>query len=136
MPVDVAGLAEAGRAIASDLQQDNGTITRKGAGSGVLNPVSGVFSPPAATTVYSGQCRVRKPTTAMEQEIVFGDINTTVSRFIVNLPYDAPIVDIDDVFTLTASDDSQILGVPMRVATIVGKSVLMYRQLGVEVIDQ
>lgn len=133
--VDLGGLAAAGRALAIQLQGDVGTVTRPGAIPGTIDPDTGVFTPPAATTVYDGQCRVRKPTTALEQEIVFGDVNVTVSRYVVSLPHDAPLMSIGDVFTLTATDDPEILGVPMRVAVVVGKSVLMYRHIGVEVIE-
>lgn len=135
MTVDLAGLAAAGRALAEQLQGDSGLITRPAATPGTIDG-SGVYTPTAAATVYTGPCRVRRPTTAQEQQIVFGDINVTVARFIVNLPYDAPHVAIGDVFTLTVSDDPQILGVPMRVAVVIAKSVLMYRQLGLEVIEQ
>lgn len=135
MPVDIAGLAAAGRALADELQVDTGVITRAGSGPATIAPGTAVLTPAAPTTIYNGQCRVRKPTTALEQEIVFGDVNVTVSRFIANLPYDAPLIDIGDVFTLTASVDGEIRGVPMRVVTVVGKTVLMYRQLGLEVIE-
>lgn len=135
MPVDLTGLAAAGRALANELQGDTGIITRAGSGPGTIAPATAVYTPPAPTTIYNGQCRVRKPTTALEQEIVFGDVNVTVARYVVNLPYDAPLIEIGDVFTLTVSDDGEIRGVPMRVATVVGKSMLLYRQLGLEVIE-
>lgn len=133
--IDLAGLAAAGRSLAAQLQGDTGSITRPGAAPGTIAPVTGVFTPSPATVVYSGPCRVRKPTTALEHEIVFGDTNVTVSRYVVSLPYDAPLIAIDDVFKLTVTADAEILNVPMRVAVVVGKSVLMYRQIGVEVIE-
>lgn len=135
MTVDLAGLAAAGRALADQLQGDTGTITRPAATPGTIDG-SGVYTPNPSTTIYTGPCRVRKPTTALEQQIVFGDVNVTVARFIVNLPHDTPHVNIGDVFQLTVTDDPAILGVPMRVAVVVAKSVLMYRQLGLEVIEQ
>lgn len=113
---------------------DEGTISRPGTGGGTIDPVTGDYTPPAGTTIYDGRCRVRHPT-AQEQQVVFGDINTTVSRYTVDLPYDAPLVAVGDVFTLTSTADPELAGVPMRVASIVGKSVLIYRQLGLEVIE-
>lgn len=124
-----------GRQLAVTLLIDQGTITRPGTGAGTMDPVTGDYTPPASTLIYTGRCRVRRPSTAQEQELVFGDLNTTVSRYTVDLPFDAPPVDVNDVFTLTVTDDAEVLNVPMRVAAIVGKSVLMYRQLGLEVIE-
>lgn len=135
MTVDLQGLAAAGRALAVQLQGDTGTITRPATSSGTIDG-SGVYTPPSSTVVYTGPCRVRRPTTAQEQQIVFGDINVTVARFVVNLPYDAPHIAIGDVFKVTVTNDPQIVNVPMRVAVVIAKSVLMYRQLGLEVIEQ
>lgn len=125
-----------GRQIARTMLVDVGSITRKATGPGTLDPVSGDWTPAAATTVYSGACRVRKPMTGREEQIVFGDINTTVTRHIVNLPSDAPIIDLGDVFALTSTNDPQVLNVPMRVVSVTSKTVLMYRQLGLELIEQ
>lgn len=127
---------QAGRQLAATLLVDVGTITRKGVGPGTLDPVTGDWTPAVATTVYSGACRVRKPTTGREEQIVFGDINTTVTRHIVNLPSDAPIINLGDVFALTSTNDPQILNVAMRVVSVTSKTVLMYRQLGLELIEQ
>lgn len=124
-----------GRQIARTLLLDVGTITRPGSGSGTLDPSSNDYTPPASTTIYTGACRVRKPTTGREEQIVFGDINTTITRHIVNLPVEAPIVNLGDVFTLTSTNDPQILNVALRVVAVVSKSVLMYRQLGLELIE-
>lgn len=122
------------RIAAQSMLFDEGTITRKGAGAGTLDPVTGDWTPAAATTVYSGACRVRKPD-ALAQQFVFGDVSTTVSRFLVDLPTDAPLAVVGDIFMLTTSDDPQIVNVPMRVVSIIGKSVLIYRQLGLEVVQ-
>lgn len=126
-----------GRRIARTLLVDQGTIKRPGGGSGTLDPVTGDWTPAAATTIYTGDCRVRAASTMVrEQLIVFGDISTTVTRHIVSLPHDAPLVNIGDVFSLTATNDPEILNVAMRVVAVVSKSILMYRQLGLELIEQ
>lgn len=132
MSVELA--MQAGRLLAVTLLLDQGTISRPGTGSGTIDPITGDFTPPAGSVVYSGPCRVRHPT-AQEQQIIFGDLNATRSRYTVDLPFDAPLIAVGDVFTLTATTDAEILDVPMRVATVIGKSVLMYRQLGLEVIE-
>jgi uncharacterized protein DUF6093 len=123
------------RLAAQSLMVDTGIITRPGTGGGTIDPITGDFTPPASTSIYNGPCRVRRPSTAQEQEIVFGDVNVAVSRYVVNLPHDAPLIAIGDVFKLTVTDDPEILDVPMRVAVVVGKSMLMYRQIGLEVLE-
>lgn len=124
-----------GRQLAATMLIDEGTITRPGTGPGTIDPGTGDWTPPTSTSVYSGPCRVRRPSTAQEQELVFGDVNTTVSRYTVDLPHDAPLVAVDDVFMLIATNDPEVLNVAMRVVTVVGKSVLMYRQLGLEAVE-
>lgn len=125
-----------GRRIARSLLVDQGTITRPGVGPGTIDPVSGDWTPPAATTIYTGDCRLRAASMMVrEQLVVFGDISATLTRHIVSLPHDAPLVDIGDVFSLTVTEDPEILNVPMRVVAIVSKSILMYRQLGLELIE-
>jgi hypothetical protein len=131
---DVMSVVPDFRLAAQSMMIDEGTIKRPGAGTGTLDPVTGDWTPAAGTTIYTGRCRVRRPD-AMQQQVVFGDISTTVSRYVVNLPSDSPLMAVGDVFTLTDSDDPEILDVPMRVVSVLGKSVLMYRQLGLEAIE-
>jgi hypothetical protein len=133
--MSVESLMQDGRQLAATLLLDTGTIIRPGTGPGTIDPGTGDWSPPTPTAIYNGRCRVRRPSTAQEQELVFGDVNTTVSRYTVDLPYDAPLVAVGDVFTLTVTNDPEIVNTPMRVMTIVGKSVLMYRQLGLEAVE-
>jgi hypothetical protein len=124
-----------GRQLAVTLLLDVGVIKRPGTGTGTLDPVTGDWTPPpGTTTVYSGRCRVRRPD-ALQQQVVFGDISATVSRYLVDLPFNVAPIAIGDVLTLTESDDPEILNVAMRVVSVVGKSVLMYRQLGLEVVE-
>lgn len=131
---DVLSVVPDLRIAAQSMMIDEGTIKRPGTGTGTLDPVTGDWTPAAGTTIYTGRCRVRRPD-AQQQQVVFGDISTTISRFVVNLPSNAPLVAVGDVFTLTATDDPEILNVAMRVVSVVAKSVLMYRQLGLEVVE-
>jgi hypothetical protein len=132
--VSVEEAMMAGRQLAVTLLVDVGTINRPGTGPGSIDPVTGDWTPPTSTSVYSGPCRVRRPD-ALSEQFVFGDISTTVSRFTVDLPHDCPLVAVGDVFTLTTTVDPEIAGVAMRVVSIVAKSVLMYRQLGLEIVE-
>lgn len=131
--MSLAGLMYDGRQFAQTLMPDLGTISR-GSGSGTVDPVTGVYTPGVAVVVYSGCCRVRKPN-QVEQQTVFGDLSVTVSRYLVNVPFDAPLLQKGDVFVLGQTADGELRGVPMRVTVVGGKSVLVFRQLGVEVIE-
>lgn len=131
---DVMSVVPDMRLAAESMMIDEGTITRPSGDGGTTDPVTGEWIPDAPATVYTGRARLRQ-TTAQDQQIVFGDINTTVSRYTVSLPHDAPLVEVGDIFKLTETSDPEVLNVSMRVVIVVGKSVLMYRQLGVEVVE-
>lgn len=124
---------QAGRQLALTLLVDEGTLTRPGEG-GTIDPVTGDWTPASAATVYDGPCRVRKPD-GIAQQVVFGDVNTTVERFLVDLPVDVALLNVGDVFTATLSADPELVGRSMRVVAIVAKSVLMYRQAGLEAVE-
>lgn len=125
----------AGRALVEDTFIDECTITRPASGSPSLNLSSGVLTPAVPATVHSGRCRVKNPS-RLEREHVFGDDNVTTIRRLVNLPSDAAQILKGDIFTATASLDGEVLRAPMRVLSVNGTSTLMFRQLGVELIDR
>lgn len=122
-----------GRLLAAELMADTGVITR-GAPAGTLNTTTGVWTPAAGTTIHTGPCRVKTPS-LVEQQVVFGDVNETRSRFVINFPHDIPPVLIDDRVTITVSDDAQVGIRHFKVISVPSKTYLILRQLGVEVIE-
>lgn len=123
-----------GRVLAEDTFIDEGTITRPSTSPAVLDETTGVSTPAAPTTVYTGRCRVKKAS-QIEREQMWGDTVVTAVRRIVNVPYTAAEIRIDDVFTPTSSLDPELLRTTMRVSAIGSTSTLMFRQVGVEVVE-
>lgn len=131
--VSAATTVTDGRVLAAELMPDTGVITR-GAETGVLDPLTGIYTPSAGSVIHTGPCRVKTPS-LVEQQVVFGDVSETRSRFIINFPHDIPEVLIDDRVAITVSDDAQVDTRRFKVTSVPSKSYLILRQLGVEVIE-
>lgn len=89
---------------------DTCTITRAGTGDGTLDEF-GNWTPPASTTVYGpdADCRVQAMPTD-NKTVVVGDEVVTLHRYRVGIRSDAAQVLVDDVLTVTASEDTPLVG--------------------------
>lgn len=131
--MSVEALVRAGRELVAQLMPDTGRILRDG-GSGSIDPVTGVYTEPAATVVHEGPCRVRMPS-LQEREVVFGGTQVTEQSFVVTFPHDIPPARIDDNVKIVVSDDPQLLTRNFRVVAVPTLSYLMYRRLGLEAVE-
>lgn len=91
-------------------------VTRRG-GAGTTDTV-GVFTPPAATVVYTGPCRVLALTSRSARPVVVGEAQETRHRYQVSLLWDAAQVEIGDLVAVTGSVDPGLVGKPLRVTDI------------------
>lgn len=93
------------RPVASGTQTATCAITRPAGGEGTVDD-GGVWHPPAATTVYTGPCRV-SPRSARSGVIwhVAGDQKVAEYDYIVAIEWDAANVIENDAITFTASVD-------------------------------
>ncbi len=100
----------------ASLFRDTATVTRPGEG-GSLNPVTGVWTPAATTTVYSGACLLR----AFKWEgtdVQYGDVEVRMRGMEAKFPVDTPIR-LDDIIVPTASTyDSSLVGISFRVTDV------------------
>lgn len=124
----------AGRAKVEDTFIDEGVIKRPSHGEPSLDTMTGISTDPAPTTIYTGRCRVKKPSTEEMQQI-FGDTDVSVQRRVLRVPFDTVEVRKDDVFTATSSGDAEVLRQDMRVTVVVAGSMNFYRDYGVQVIE-
>lgn len=114
---------------------DTVSITRPAARTGgSLNPSTGLFTPAAATTVYTGKGRVR-PITVYPTEVVFGDEHVAKQRYVGTFPWDAGTLQIDDRVAVTVSSDSTISGRTFRVMAVAGGSFLIDRRVQMEAVE-
>ena len=121
-----------GRALVADTFIDVGTFVRPSKSAMSVNEATNVATPGPALTVYSGPCRVKKPSTE-DLVRIFGDTDVSVQRRVVRVAHNAPEIRIDDIFTATVSGDAEVLRQDMRVRAVVAGSMNMYRDFGVEV---
>lgn len=110
---------------------DTCTITRPGARPS-FNATTGVTTPAATTSVYSGRCKVQSRTLAPSTPEVGGQL-VDVQVLEVHVPISVDDVLVDDVVTMTAADlDSGLVGRTYRVTAVPAKSFATARRLRCE----
>ena len=119
------------RQTSTDALPDRLRITTDGVGDGVLNPITGVVTPPEPVVVYQGRGRLRAPT-ATEMERIFGDREVTVQRFVAKVPWDTVGVDRSQIITIVEGTDPDIVGRSFRIVTVLTGSNWIDRTLGCE----
>jgi hypothetical protein len=93
-------------------------VTRRGTGKGVMDPDTGVVTPPARVTIASGvPCRVQAVTQTAGDRTVAGD-EVTQREYLVSLQWDTAAVEVDDWVTITAARDAQLSGRSLRVIDV------------------
>jgi hypothetical protein len=110
---------------------DTATITRGAVPT--FDPNTGLETG-SATTVHSGPCMVKMPT-AVEVERLFGEEQVTATRFIAVFPHDVTGVQVDDVVTVTDSEDADLLAVQLKVVAVPRRSHTLYKGFGCEVVE-
>ncbi len=124
----------AGRQQALRLMVDTCTVTRRDpAAAPVMDPVTGIYSTAAQTTVYSGQCRL-KGGSPIDHVKIAGEQPVTHARFVLSVPVDATQYQVDDTVHITASAlDPSMVGLLLRVRVVEPGSHITARRLGCEV---
>lgn len=110
---------------------DTGTITREGSG-GTLNESTGVWTPAAASTIYTGKMRFVAASSASESD--FGDVDITTAPYMVQVPWDAGAIEPGDRVDITVSSDGLSDGFTLRVVSVRRTSFLISRQLVCELL--
>lgn len=123
--------AVAGRHFAEQQMVDECTITRDGAA--VLNTTTGLLETEDALEVYDGPCRLRTPT-AQESETLFGEESVTMSRYVIDLPHTVRGVRIDDVVTMTESEDSDVEALRLRVVAATAETIYVMKSYACEAV--
>ena len=107
--IDPQPLLAAGRLAHQQLMVDSCTISRPG--TPTLNRGTGVLTPGAATTLYSGPCRLKPQRIPRSEEA--GERLTVVARYELALPFASLATDslqVGDTVTITASGDTRLVG--------------------------
>lgn len=107
---------------------DTCTITRRAVAS--FNPGTGAYTPGAATSVFSGVCRIRP--TVSDRVVQVGEQPVSLQTYDVTLPYNAGDVRVDDLWTGVACTDTRLNGRELRVVDVQSGSWVTARRLIVE----
>lgn len=124
----------AGRTAAEELMVDECLITR-GTTQGTFNTTTLEYDTVAATEVYDGKCRV-KPTggQASDRQAQAGERQIALWPFTVSVPISVTGIQPDDLVTVTASSlDADLVGLQLRVRSVVQGTHITARRLGCEV---
>ncbi|MCU1488288.1 MAG: hypothetical protein JWN67_5034 [Actinomycetia bacterium] len=110
---------------------DTCTITRHGARPS-FNATTGVTTPAARTSVYSGRCKVQSRTLVSSTSEVGGQL-VGVQVLEVHVPISVDDVQVDDVVAITAAElDTALVGRSYRVTAVPAKSFATARRLRCE----
>lgn len=109
---------------------DECVITRPGA-QGAFNEDTGLYADTADSTIYEGACRVAQMS-EQDRLVNFGDRSVGLVAYVATLPYDTPELRKDDLFTLTTSNDEQLLDKVLEVHSVKYGSLLTGRKVILE----
>lgn len=116
--------------------KDACTITREPAGDakyGTLNKATSEYeSVPAPTVIRSGNCLIKPIISRRDRFDEFGEGLVFTRQYRVAIPYSWDDIQIRDIFTATASQDSQLVGREMRVRDVIVGTDIGYRRLTVQ----
>lgn len=103
------------------------TCTIRQSGTVAFDADAGEDTETTGATVYTGCCRVRP--TGGDRLAVIGDAPRYLRLFDVTIPWDTVGVTVDDVVTITASNDPHMVDRVLRVTDVLGGSDTAHRRL-------
>lgn len=111
---------------------DTCRITRAVPGTGVFNPVTGLYEPNPPDEVYVGVCRLRTGGTvsAGQQRQSAGDTVTQVVS-ILHLPMGAPTVRMNDRVEITSTLNPAVAGLVLTVSGLIPGSQMTAQRVQV-----
>lgn len=119
-----------GRTAAERLMLD--TVTVKRLTSTVTDPEFGTITP-TYSTIYTGKAKIQRTQRASRvQPVSVGEAEVYESRLELHLPVTATGVTSDDIATVTASSDADLVGQAFHVREPAAKTLQTARRFGIE----
>lgn len=106
---------------------DRCTIARA-ADDATFDTAAGVYTPAGTVQVYVGPCRVVS-NAVDDRTVLVVDERRAIRSTVVVLPFDVDDVEVDDVVTVTVSDDGRLQGRSLRVTGVEVDSAATARTL-------
>jgi hypothetical protein len=107
---------------------DTCTVTRASTTVTAVDPETLQRVPSLPSLVYSGPCSAQ-PAPYGDRIIVLGDEQVVVRKYVVSVEAAAVGIDVDDVVTVTATDDPELQGRPLVVIDITADTFASRRLL-------
>lgn len=130
---DLDAALAAGRLVALELQRE--TISLYRPGDGGFDWDTGTDIPATAIAIYAGSARV-KPDRTEGREVDAGEVNTTLRRYVVSLPWAAaPPTNrprSGDVIDVTGSPDARMVGLRLWVTGVENSSTATVWRISAE----
>lgn len=130
-----AGWEAAHAPVANAVMTATCTVTRlqSTAGQPTYDDVTGRSVYPAATTVYTGQCRMQRASRPVGAgAAVIGDKMTPTYGYVLSIPLTAAELQVNDVVTIDAATDDEFEGHTFTVVETRGGSLVWQRDYGCE----
>ena len=115
---------------AESLMVDTATVSRPG--EPTFNPETGLMDS-GSSLVWRGRCRLRQPT-GVEREVLFGDQQVAIFRFVVDVPHGVTAPRAGDVVTLRSNDPMASLR-EFKIVSVSSETHTVCRSLGCEVVE-
>lgn len=97
------------------------------AGTPTFDEEAGRTTYPAQPKIYTGPCRVQRAALTGANADVIGDRPQPLRSYVVSTPLAAPLLQVNDVVTLTTAVDPVMAGRRMRVEDVRGGSIVWQR---------
>lgn len=107
------------------------TCTITGPDERDYDPATHRYTTTAGDPVYTGACRLTRSGTS-DRVVLAGEGPVSLRLFDLTLPWDTTGLAVNQIVTITSSDDPQLDGRTYRVVDIQGNSETAYRRVVVE----
>lgn len=131
----VESVVAAGRQATDRLLIDTCTIVRPGAAEATLDEATGALVPPATTPVYAGVCRLRQRAGGATGDVDAGEQQISLRDYLLEIPWDSTPPEVNDLASVTVSDDAHLAGRELRITQVHHSSTLLVRRMTVEDVD-
>jgi hypothetical protein len=126
---DLAAVLPELRAQAESMMLDTCTIATPGTGAGTFDEDTGITTPPAPVTVYTGACRVQSRDVQPSNPQA-GETEYTTIAYVISVPASVVDVGVGATVTVTAASlDADLVGRSFTVTGLVHKTYLTARRL-------
>lgn len=125
---ELLGLHNDGAAWVDDTAKTTVIITRI-TDRGPINPVTGLYDTPVTSQIYSGPAHISPVTYRRDRQEIGGMEAVRIRQYRAIVPWDAGDVWIDDLLTVSDTQDPDMLGKTFDISDVLYETELAVRRL-------